>query len=201
MSRITSPSLETLSAFALGDLLESELGAVAEHLSASTVREEQVTRLDGMADAVISESRRLPNSGLHSDGRVTVLAGSAEPARPRRLRRSSPGASSGLCGSSAEAGWGWNARPHPLRDYTIQGRARPAPHSSAHPEPRCPAALTRVPPGTAGSGRQICWSLHTRRPITRLPGSTFPSRPPNGKLSSGGREIQDIKMRHAINPC
>jgi hypothetical protein len=82
MSRITSPSLETLSAFALGDLLESELGAVAEHLSASTVREEQVTRLDGMADAVISESRRLPNSGLHSDGRVTVLAGSAEPARP-----------------------------------------------------------------------------------------------------------------------
>ena len=78
MSRNDCPSLETLSAFALGDLPEPELGAVAEHLDACTECDERATRLDGMADAVVCELRRLPNSDVHFDGAVTEPAGSAE---------------------------------------------------------------------------------------------------------------------------
>ncbi len=58
MNRTDCPSHETLSAFALGDLPEPELSAVALHLGVCTACEEQASRLDGIADAVVADLRR-----------------------------------------------------------------------------------------------------------------------------------------------
>ena len=67
MSRSACPSLETLAAFALGKLPEPELSAVAEHLDVCSECEEQAARLDGMADAVVSELRRISGSSVGTD--------------------------------------------------------------------------------------------------------------------------------------
>ncbi len=70
MSLTACPSLETLSAFALGDLPEPELSEVAEHLDACTECEEQAKRLDSAADALLIELRHLPDCepGTETDG-------------------------------------------------------------------------------------------------------------------------------------
>jgi eukaryotic-like serine/threonine-protein kinase len=82
MSRTDCPSPETLAAYTLGDLPEAELSAVAEHLDHCTDCEEQASRLDGMADPVVSQLRRLPNSYLDTDEPHTELARSGETAVP-----------------------------------------------------------------------------------------------------------------------
>ncbi len=64
MIRSICPDLGTLTAFALGELPEPELSAVAEHLDICTVCEQQAGRLDEMADEFVSELRRIPDSGL-----------------------------------------------------------------------------------------------------------------------------------------
>ncbi len=62
MSQGACPSLERLSAFALGLLPEPGLSEVATHLDVCADCEEQAGRLDGTADAFLSEMRRLPAS-------------------------------------------------------------------------------------------------------------------------------------------
>src|SRR5262249_34828717 len=73
MSRNACPSLETLAAFALGELPEPELCPVAEHLDVCPECEEQAGRLDGMTDPVVSELRRLPDAGLDTEDADPVV--------------------------------------------------------------------------------------------------------------------------------
>src|SRR5262249_34236269 len=81
MIRIACPSPETLAAFALGELPEPELSAVAEHLDACTECEERAGRLDGMADALVSELRQLPDPGPDADeeGAESESASASQP--------------------------------------------------------------------------------------------------------------------------
>ena len=78
MSRTDCPSLDTLSDFVLGKLPVSELGTVAEHLDVCPECEQKTGQLDGMADAVVSELRRIPGPDPGVAGDSTVAAG-----RPR----------------------------------------------------------------------------------------------------------------------
>jgi WD40 repeat protein/predicted Ser/Thr protein kinase len=77
MSRIICPSQKTLAAFALGELPEPELSTVAEHLDACTTCEEQASRLDGIADAVVSELRKCTDPALDGDAGARAESGAA----------------------------------------------------------------------------------------------------------------------------
>jgi eukaryotic-like serine/threonine-protein kinase len=59
MSRTDCPSLDTLSDFVLGKLPVPELATVSEHLDVCPDCEEKLGQLDGMADAFVSEVRRV----------------------------------------------------------------------------------------------------------------------------------------------
>jgi WD40 repeat protein/tetratricopeptide (TPR) repeat protein len=74
MSRTDCPSLDTLSDFVLGKLSISELGTVAEHLDVCPECEQTTEELDGMADAVVSELRRIPGSDPGASGGATLAA-------------------------------------------------------------------------------------------------------------------------------
>ena len=83
MNRTDCPSHETLSAFALGDLPEPKLGAVCASSRGLHRVEEQASRLDGIADAVVADLRRLPSTFLDTDKADTTQAGSgAGPSLP-----------------------------------------------------------------------------------------------------------------------
>ena len=68
MSRTDCPSQDTLSDFVLGKLPVPELGTVAEHLEVCTECEQKTGQFDGMADAVVSELRRIPGPGPGAAG-------------------------------------------------------------------------------------------------------------------------------------
>ena len=61
LSNIACPSPETLSAFLLGDLPETQLSEVAAHVSACAACEEQAGQLDPASDEIVECLRRLPN--------------------------------------------------------------------------------------------------------------------------------------------
>jgi WD40 repeat protein len=75
MNPIACPSLERLCAFALGELPETELDAVAEHLDACTRCEEQAGQLDRADDPIVVGLRLIGDSGLGTlivDGETEV---------------------------------------------------------------------------------------------------------------------------------
>jgi serine/threonine protein kinase/WD40 repeat protein len=61
LSNIACPSLDTLSAFLLGDLPETQLSEVAEHVAGCAACEEKASRLDLASDEIVECLRRLPN--------------------------------------------------------------------------------------------------------------------------------------------
>ncbi len=61
MSNSTCPSRETLSAFLLGDLPETQLSEVASHVSGCAACEENASLLDSASDEIVECLRRLPN--------------------------------------------------------------------------------------------------------------------------------------------
>ena len=65
LSNIACPSPETLSAFLLGDLPETELSEVAAHVSGCAACEEQASQLDSASDEIVECLRRLP--GCNAD--------------------------------------------------------------------------------------------------------------------------------------
>jgi len=71
MSRTDCPSLNTLSDFVLGKLPVPELRTVAEHLDVCPECEQKAGELEGMADAVVSELKRIRATAL---GDATELA-------------------------------------------------------------------------------------------------------------------------------
>jgi eukaryotic-like serine/threonine-protein kinase len=86
MSRIDCPSLETLSAYALGDLPEPELTAVAEHVEVCPECEEQAGQLEIATDRVLSELRQMPHPRRETHRTESQAAGSGEiPALPAAL--------------------------------------------------------------------------------------------------------------------
>ena len=74
----TCPGQAVLSAFILGDLSESELDEVAEHLESCTECDQVASRLDAEADAVLDELRRIPNCVLRTDAAATDAFPTAE---------------------------------------------------------------------------------------------------------------------------
>ena len=78
MTSANCPTSETLTAFALGNLPEPELSAVVDHLTVCGQCEEEVSRLDTMADPVVADLRRLPALWLASDEPDTEPAGTDE---------------------------------------------------------------------------------------------------------------------------
>ncbi len=89
MSQSDCPSQETLSAFALGDLPEAELGAVAEHLDACTECEERAGGLDQVLDVVLDGLKCIRGTGQGTrptatatgpdgSGELRAILGSAE---------------------------------------------------------------------------------------------------------------------------
>src|SRR5262245_7506860 len=64
MSPITCPSPDLLSAFALGEWPEPELGRIVEHLDAGARCDEQAGRLDGTIDTILAGVRLIGQSGL-----------------------------------------------------------------------------------------------------------------------------------------
>jgi eukaryotic-like serine/threonine-protein kinase len=77
MSRTDCPSQDTLSDFVLGKLSIPEQGTVAEHLDACPECERKTELLDGIADAVVSQLRRVPEPDTKAAGDSTEAAGSS----------------------------------------------------------------------------------------------------------------------------
>jgi WD40 repeat protein/tetratricopeptide (TPR) repeat protein len=75
MSRTDCPSTETLSDFVLGKLPVPEQGTVAEHLDVCPECEQKTEELEGMADAVVSELRRIPGPAPAHTRDSTVAGG------------------------------------------------------------------------------------------------------------------------------
>ncbi len=75
MSQTACPTIETLSAFALGELPEPELSAVAEHLDCCAECSEQAARLDGATDPFVSELKRVPELGPDTECAATEVVG------------------------------------------------------------------------------------------------------------------------------
>ena len=72
MSRTDCPSQDTLADFVLGKLPVPELGTVAEHLDVCPECEQKTGQLDGMADGVASELRRISGPGMGSGRRPPI---------------------------------------------------------------------------------------------------------------------------------
>ncbi len=64
MENVACPTLESLSAFLLGNLPETELSEVADHLSRCEACEGVVSRLESASDEIVECLRRLPNCDL-----------------------------------------------------------------------------------------------------------------------------------------
>ncbi|MGO9915657.1 MAG: protein kinase domain-containing protein [Isosphaeraceae bacterium] len=75
MNQAACPTLETLSAFALGELPEPELSAVAEHLDCCAECSEQAARFDEVTDPFVSELKRVPEIGPETDSAAINAAG------------------------------------------------------------------------------------------------------------------------------
>ncbi|MGO9915658.1 MAG: protein kinase domain-containing protein, partial [Isosphaeraceae bacterium] len=75
MSQTACPTVETLSAFALGELPEPELSAVAEHLDCCAECSEQCARFDGATDPFVSELKRVPELGPDTECAATEVVG------------------------------------------------------------------------------------------------------------------------------
>ena len=80
----TCPTLDTLAAFLLGELVEPDLSSVAEHLEVFPDCEQAARRLDAAEDEVLAELRRLPHAkptaedgatGVFSSGDVSTVPG------------------------------------------------------------------------------------------------------------------------------
>ncbi len=78
LSNVACPSAETLSAFLLGDLPETQLSEVAAHVSGCAACEEQASRLDSASDEIVECLRRLPNCDLDARLADTDPGGSSE---------------------------------------------------------------------------------------------------------------------------
>jgi serine/threonine protein kinase/formylglycine-generating enzyme required for sulfatase activity len=83
MGRIDCPSQDTLSDFVLGKLAVPELRTVAQHLDVCPECEQQTAELDGMADGVVSELRRIPDLTIVLDDPAEV----AQAQLPERIGR------------------------------------------------------------------------------------------------------------------
>ena len=77
MSRTDCPSQDTLSDFVLGKLPIPDQGPVAEHLDVCPECERKTELLDGMADAVVSQLRRVSDPDTKAAGDSTGAAGSS----------------------------------------------------------------------------------------------------------------------------
>ncbi len=73
MSHAACPTLETLSAFALGELSEPELNAIADHLDLCAECTEQAARLDWATDPFVSELKRIPELGPDTECPATEV--------------------------------------------------------------------------------------------------------------------------------
>ncbi len=83
MSRMDCPTSDTLSAFLLGDLPETQLSEVAAHVSGCAACEEQACLLDSASDEIVECLRRLPNCDLEVPLADTEHSSSSEmPAFP-----------------------------------------------------------------------------------------------------------------------
>jgi anti-sigma factor RsiW len=73
MSHTDCPSQDTLSDFVLGKLPIPEQGTVVEHLDVCPECERKTELIDGMADAVVSQLRRVsdPDSRAVGDSKPT----------------------------------------------------------------------------------------------------------------------------------
>ena len=78
MENVACPTLETLSAFLLGDLTEIELSEVAAHVSGCAACEEQASLLDSASDEIVECLRRLPNRDPKIPHVDTDTSGSSE---------------------------------------------------------------------------------------------------------------------------
>ena len=87
MSHTTCPTVETLSAFALGELPEPELSAVAEHLDCCVECAEQAARFDRVTDPFVSELKRVPSLAPTPNARQRRW--SAKARRPSRTAATS----------------------------------------------------------------------------------------------------------------
>jgi len=82
MSHTACPTVKTLSAFALGELPEPELSAVAEHLDCCAECSEQAARFDGATDPFVSELKRVPELGPDTECAATEVVSATATAAP-----------------------------------------------------------------------------------------------------------------------
>ena len=108
MSPIACPSQERLFAFAVGELPETDLSEVAEHLDRCIRCDEQAGQFDRATDPILVGLKLIGNSGLRTLNAAQQTDGWVATETSRSWPR--PGASSGSSARSAGAAWGSSTR-------------------------------------------------------------------------------------------